>query len=441
MNRRDEYLQTFITQFVCLFLGVFSSVLASRCLLPEGRGQMGAIQYYPTLLGTFFPLAVPQAITLFMSADPKRSDIYSRAGIQISLLLSLLGVILFTIFSPFTLSVKNSYLIRPVVIACLAAAPMVFIPSIQAIYRGDQQFNWINRSLIIVAVLYPINLSVLWFLGRLTPLNAVLAGFVGNYLVCGLGVIGKIKQWRAVRVNLQDYKDLLIQGIRFFGPVLAILLFQMSDRALLMNLTNLKQLGFYVVAYSATYPLTLVTEPFLQIGFVEIASQNSIENKQSIFLRRFKLAQVILLPMFFLMGMFLYPFIRFLQGSEFIPAIYPAYICLIAMFIKSLSRYWENSLRTVNLNRTSIFANIFSLVLMAGLAYCFVPNYGVIGFSIILGLVELFKLVFMIYYSKQIFISGSLKTIFFNRSDIELVLEHVKEVVSKMRKSTTRARE
>ena len=64
---------------ICLLGGAVSGIVSARLLQPAGRGEMAVIQYFPSLIGAFFCLAIPSAVTLFISRCPERHGAKLRA--------------------------------------------------------------------------------------------------------------------------------------------------------------------------------------------------------------------------------------------------------------------------------------------------------------------------------------------------------------------------
>lgn len=379
-----DYLGTFLTQMICLLGGVVSGIVSARLLQPTGRGEMAIIQYFPNLIGTFFCLAIPSAITLFISRYPERHAEYSTAGLRLSIVLGIAGAILFAAVAPMTLAPKDAHLAWPVALTCLAAPVIVVNPHLWAIYRGLKQYHWANSMVILTATMYPCFLIMLWLFGWISPMHAVMASLAAQAVVLlpnlwRLGIATLVRP-----VPWYIYQECLSQGLRYFFPVVAVTIFQMADRIILMHTTNLSELGFYAVAYGFTFPIILTVEPFVQIGFVEISGAGSQTLSVDILIRRFHMAQIVLVLACLFMAPCIRPFISYGLGKEFLPASKVAYILLAAMLLRAMSRVLENGLRAVNRNWQGTMANLISLVLLIGLSLLFVPNHGSVGFSLAL---------------------------------------------------------
>ena len=125
-NKAWVYFSSTTTTFICLVISVVSGVIAARLLGPGGRGELVVIQYYPTIMGAIFCLAIPQALTYFIVREPEHQSQTITAGIHLSLLLGIAGALFFALVAPLGLPHdQNSELAKAVVIACLAAPAMV----------------------------------------------------------------------------------------------------------------------------------------------------------------------------------------------------------------------------------------------------------------------------------------------------------------------------
>jgi O-antigen/teichoic acid export membrane protein len=380
-NKTFVYLSTSVTNGICLAFGVISGILTARLLGPEGRGELAIIAYFPGLIGAFFPLAVPQALTLFLAKDPGKKSEIAAAGLHISLVFGLVGAILFALVAPYTLTADKKSLGWAVAVACLASPAMVINPGMYAIQRGLHHFNAVNGFLVFSAGSMVVGLLGLWWTNAVSPLRIVLLtqGIQVLIVLLHIGLLGLPNVTR--RPGWETYRTCLLKGIKFFVPVIALTFYFMSDRGILIRTTTLEQIGFYSVAFSVTFPLTLAVEAFAQIGFVEIAGINDESTSLALAARRFQMAQFVVLISAILLLPLVAPLIRFAFGERFSPAILPAYYLVGGMSLRGLAKVLESGLRARDLSLPGTLSGIVSLCLLIGLGAWLVPTRGVEGFG------------------------------------------------------------
>jgi O-antigen/teichoic acid export membrane protein len=400
-NKAWVYFSTSGTSLVCVVLGCVSGILAARLLKVEGRGELAAIAYFPGLMAAFFPLAMPQALTFFVSKEPHRKEEIAAAGFRISLLFGIVGAVAIAFLSKYTLTAENRHLAKSIALVCLMAPAMVVNPHLYAIHRGVHRFSLVNGLLISVAAGYILLLGVL----GLTNMASAFTVAVG--MQCLQIAVAIISAWCIgsclfrIRVEWSTYKLCLLQGLKFWLPALALTLFVISDRAILIRTTTLKQMGYYAAAFAVGFPFSLVSEGFAQIGFVEISGTNNRQIASDLLARRFQMVQVVALCAV-LAGL---PLIRMVIqygfGKEFIAAVPVAYFVVIAMALRGLSWTLECGLRAKNLIRPGIAANLTSFGCLVFFAALLVPSGKAEGFGIALLLAQSIGLAVMVVATKR----------------------------------------
>src|SRR3954454_18878470 len=67
-------------------LGLVAGALAARLLGPEGRGELAAIQTWPTCVATIAAVGLPEALVYFNSRNRKETAAYFVSGMLLLLL-------------------------------------------------------------------------------------------------------------------------------------------------------------------------------------------------------------------------------------------------------------------------------------------------------------------------------------------------------------------
>ena len=274
-------------------LGAVSGLLVSRLLMPRGRGELAILLYFPTLMGAFFSLGTPQAITALISKGTERTEEILTTGFRLAIAQVLVAIPLFVLCAPLTLTGDNRQLAVPVEISCACGAFMILVPYLNAMAYGLKRFTWVNAVTLASQASYVVALLVFWIAGILTPLAATLAALGSQLLQCLLHLIHIKPSWLNKKLPRGAYSECLGLGIRFAAPSFAAVVLLNSDRAILIRTTTLEQIGYFAIAFAVTMPITLTTEAFTQIGFVEVSSAQTAEASFSLMLRRFHMAQVV----------------------------------------------------------------------------------------------------------------------------------------------------
>jgi O-antigen/teichoic acid export membrane protein len=361
-------------------LGAVSGLLVSRLLMPRGRGELAILLYFPTLMGAFFSLGTPQAITALISKGTERTEEVLTTGFRLAVAQVLVAIPLFVLCAPLTLTGDNRQLAIPVEISCACGAFMILVPYFNAMAYGLKRFTWVNAVTLASQASYVLALLILWFAGALTPLAAALAALGSQLLQCVLHLIHIKPGWLNKKLPRGAYSECLGLGIRFAAPSLAAVVLLNSDRAILIRTTTLEQIGYFAIAFAVTMPITLTTEAFTQIGFVEVSSAQSAEASFSLMLRRFQMAQVVAGVSFLFACALIDPVIRFGFGKTYLSAIPAAYPLALAMSLRAMTRTLENNLRGLRFIVPGTVGAAINLTALIVLSVLFVPRWGAFGF-------------------------------------------------------------
>ena len=348
-NRAWTYVSTFSAAAATLGLGAIYGILAARLLGPVARGELAVLIYFPTLIGCFGPLAVPQALTYRVSRSPGTAAEDVTAGTRIAFGLSLLSCCCFFFLSPLFLGGSSKGLASAVKWACVGAPAMVVNPHVYAMQRGLGRFDRVNALMVTAAAGNLLGLGALWLSGNVSPLSLVGAQLVVQTLVAVANLCGlRELEWLGA-VRPQAYWSCLRQGLWFFPPVAAFLVFTNVDRAILIRTTTLEQIGYYTVAMALATPMmSIALELFGNVMFVEVAGQTSVGSQADLVVRRFHLAQIVLASGAFVICLLADPLIRLAFGSKFVPAISVVRLLAWTMCARGLSVALDHSLRARN---------------------------------------------------------------------------------------------
>ena len=395
-NKAWIYLSTTVTNFLCLFFGIISGVLSARLLGPQARGELAILLYYPGLIGCIFSLAVPQALSFLIAKDLEKQKEIASAGLKLSLILGLVGSLLFALIAPYSLTESNSHLYLAIIVSCLFSLPMVLNPHLYAIHRALHHFDWVNGTILFTAIGYVILLVCLWAIDSLTPLATTIGSLllqlsISILLIWKLG-LSTLK----TKIRRETYKNCLMLGIRFFFPVAVITLYVMSDRAILIRTAPLVEIGYYAVAFAVAFPLTILTEAFVQVGFVEISGIKGEQDAKDLIVRRFQMSQLVSLISVLIILMAAQPLIRFGFGKEFLSAIPAARILIPAMALRGLANLLVSSMRAYNLTWPGVVSGLLSLISLGSIGFWLVPPGDIMYFAFAILFAEMVGIVFLV---------------------------------------------
>jgi O-antigen/teichoic acid export membrane protein len=309
---------------------------------------LAVLAFFPAMLGSIFCLAVPQAITYFVARERQAAARYFSAGLLCAALLGVVGAGLAAFLAPRFLLPENAHLAGQVALVCLLGWPMVVVPSLIGVAQGVNAFGAVNTYLLANATLYLLTLFTLFSIDCLTPLSAELAA-LACVLVAG-GWLGA-RTLTLVGTLAWPERGLVAQiaskAVLFFLPVMALILLGQADRATLIRMGAVADLGYYAVAFSTAYPLALAGEAISQVSFVHVAAAASRADALELLTRLFRVERTLLSAGAVLYAIGAPVLVVLVYGQHFRPAVAPTSVLVAALALRGLARPLENGLRAL----------------------------------------------------------------------------------------------
>jgi O-antigen/teichoic acid export membrane protein len=240
-------------------MGMGTGIIAARLLGAQGRGELAAIQTWPSFIGALAMMGMPEAIIYHSARDSGAAGEYLGSGILLAVIASLPFMPVAYFMMPVLLHAQSPTIIR-------AARWYLFIVPIYATVgmlhnplRGLNDFVPWNILRICPLLTWFVVLALAWIFGRTTP--TVLAGANLAGLSALLVPSMLIVRRRIPRPFLPDYRNLgsmLQYGIPCVTTKVPQVLNLRLDQMLMAAIIPPQQLGLYVVAVawsSASEPL------------------------------------------------------------------------------------------------------------------------------------------------------------------------------------------
>lgn len=363
-SRGWHYFSSTAVSFICLFLGVFSGILTARLLGPTGRGELAILAYFPTLVGGFFSLGLPEAVGFLINHRRHDRDEVISASIHLSLTFGLVGASCFAFVASVWLADNSGHLIPAAVMSSLCAVAMAVNPTLSFIHRNTGSINLVNLVTLFIPVVYCIVLSVFFLIGLHDPsvVNLSALAIQSVVMVFYIWKLGFYQRFQIV--SKSAYLLCLSHGRHFFLPALVLTVFGLIDRSVLISRTTLEQIGFYAIGISISTPVALVIEAFAYVGFVEVAGAEGPVEKTRIMVTRFQVAQLVVVLTAFAVGLLLPYLIRYGFGTTFSPVIPVAYWLVATQALRGLNKMLNHYLRATNCTLSVSIAYMIGLIML-----------------------------------------------------------------------------
>jgi O-antigen/teichoic acid export membrane protein len=259
-----------VYSFGALFLkgiSFFLLPLYTKLLSPAEYGVLDLLSTFANILDVSLSLGLLQVVMIeyYHYSDEKRSALFSKVistFLTISTLLYGIALIVAIIFKgSFFPGVKN-YLLLIVT----ATSYLTFFQSFLILVLRQQQKATRVTLLQIISGSVSIALNILFVYGWLWGVEGILwSSFIGviGFMIYSWWYIFKELKVR-YELNLAEAKALIKLGLPFVPNALALWLMSSANRWILLNYTNLDEVGYFSVAFKFSSMFDpLIIQPFL----------------------------------------------------------------------------------------------------------------------------------------------------------------------------------
>ncbi len=359
-------------------------VINARWLGPEGVGVFALLAIIPTLSFQFGSLGLGTSFAFFVARKRVTVQKIMRVTWAIGLAMSLVAcLILLTIrryeFSPWNnIDTELFYLVLPVV-------PIFFVRSYMGrILSGQLRFFVLNLAHIIRALLSSFLTVLFVVVMHFGVKGAVYALAISEFVVLAYYVVhllgsggltndeepateGGLKMIQLWQYSRWSYLNIMCTEAYERLPML-----------FLENFTNLAMIGNFSRAYNMSQRPRLAITSFSQLLFPYTAASETGRAVQRTNMLCRNMLMVMLL-MAVLLGLMMKPFVLFVYGERFRPAVTVLYALLPAITLFPADQFLAVHLAGDGKPKLTFLTSLCGTVAAVGLCIFLVPKYGALG--------------------------------------------------------------
>ena len=381
-----------------LVLGVFTAALTARFLLPEGRGALAAVLFWPQLIAGVGLLSLNEAATYSIGSQPERASKITASCVWLALLLAGVAMIAGYALLSFLLGEEREHLLF------LARVYLFYIPfnflalSLLGVDQGKLRFTRYNAFRLMVPLIYLSGLLVLWATDQVAVAWVVGVNLLGT-LVATLTRLGLHGRRLLVLPSWQEARILLRIAVRFHPATLLLLLAAQADLFVVLTLWDDATLGVYVVALSlASTGLIVVSGTVHRVLFPQLAHLSDPAAQAAFLTRAVRYSTVLVVGLAIPVALTLPWLVRILFGPAFGGAVPVAFLLLLVFPAVALKTILIQCLRGMGEGRPGTIAAAISLGAILILAWPLGMMIGLPGVPIALGLANVAGLAFIAYH-------------------------------------------
>ena len=401
-----------ISQVPQLLSGILVSILSTRILGPEGKGIFGIITYDIMFFGLLMGLGVNMAASFFIAS--KQTDAPKILGLGLYHLIlntTALALFLFGLHLAWpqnSIVPSNDSFSLVFIYVIVAFALNYFMSTMSSVFYGSKKFKYLNRSLIIKAI---VNLSVfgcLYWIHLQSPLGidavilASLLVIIIQSIYWLVAYIIEFGAWPVLGKSVREQITLLLSFsiIGYFSNLLNFLNYRL-DIYIVESYTTLDQVGFYILAVNLTQMLWLVSDPIAGIIKPYLADPKFKPVRIRFFEAYQRLNATIIMVLSIIGWLLAEWLIPLLYGEAFRTAVIPFRILLIGNFFACSSKVYGVYNFVSNKIKYNLQATAVGLIMTISFDFLWIPSYGITGaawasnvayFAIFVYLVAVYKI-------------------------------------------------
>jgi O-antigen/teichoic acid export membrane protein len=398
------WLWTFGVSSLNLACGVVTGILAARFLLPEGRGVLAAITFWPGLIWSLAMLGLRDAVAHRIAQSTSPTATVVASGFYVTLGLAALTAAVTALALPFLLGEAR----RPFWLAAEIYA-VTFIPlsslvaTLRAIDQGELRFARYNLWGLSSALVYLCGLLTIWALDLISVTTALAAFWLGTALTALALLASRARQLRA-RPSRAESAHLFRLGASFQTTNLAFLLGTQIDRLTVILFWGDAAVGLYVVALTWAFAgLNTITFSFRTVLFPHLAAEADAGRRRALLADGIRYASCLLTFATLALASVTGWLLPLLFGTSFAGAVPVALALLAAFWPLALRQVAIQSLRGLGQVRPGTIAESIAILVFVACVWPLGQGLGLLGVALGVLLGNLASLAYLMHHLRRQF--------------------------------------
>ena len=359
-------------------LFALSSIVVSRMLLPEGRGELATLITYSELLSYVTIFGIHQATSHAIARRPESTGKITKEACVLTFVLSGVASLLGAAFGPYFLPADKQFL------APLLRVFMIYVLLynmnwvLNSAAQGGFRFGWYNICRVMVPVSYLLGVCGAWFFNVADVQTVSWCRLLSLLLVIAVQLYGLRFVLRDQRSTVQDYSRLLRHGLKLHPPHVADSIQVCLDPLLVVLLLPIEDVGLYAAAISVARIQLGMGMAYTDALFVKVSEQTDHAAGVRVLLSLIRRAQFYLILT--TSGVMLATpwVIDILFGRAFAPAIPAALVLEMATCIAALAMVVDQGMRSLGHASICTLGYLVGISVVATGGCLFVQSGGIV---------------------------------------------------------------
>ena len=369
---------------------IVQGILLARLLGPVGRGEFAAVILWPSLFAAIGLFGVGTALARRAGTETDHAAL-TRAGLILGFGLAVVTSVTCYLIMPLLLKGEGASLLR----MSRGFVPFIFFNHMTLVFvsidQGGGNFKAFNWTRVLVNPIYLAMVTALWLSGANEVFPFALALMTANAVLLLLRSIQFRRENRFLG-PVCPLRPIARDAVRFGLADLLSPLYQQIDKALLLYLLGVRNLGYYTVALAASSVAGSLASALSSVAFGISAQEKGAEAFARIS-KVFRCSAWAWLMMGTGLAIAMPVLLPFVFGKEFAPAIWPAILLLPGGVFAGQASILEQSLRAQGRAFVGLEARIIGLISMVPVAWFASRIWGLSGVPLAYDLAQLLCLI------------------------------------------------
>lgn len=400
---RPLIFRTLITTFALAGLNLVNSILLSRWLGPDGRGEIAAAMLWPTLMVYLSSMGLITAIMYFSARPESRpQQIFANAS-WLAPIQGAVAILAGFVALPWLLHSQTAEVVTASKVYLLVIPISLLAQYGISILQGQMRiaaFNWMR---LILPVGYLTGTVILMLAGRLTLFNIILLHLLLNLIALVVMLIPLSRAGVRLRFGVDR---LLVKQMFKYGAKVQIggitgMANMSLDQVLMAAWLPPDRLGLYVVAVSAASLAQVFSQAVQMVLTPSITQKESPAERASVLQGAFRRYWLLSLLTTLGIAAMLPLAIPLVFGANFKEAVWPAEVLLLGIFFLGAKDVLGGGAQALGDPWLGTKSQLVALVVTIVLLYLLLPKMGIMGAAIATAAAYLTQLVVVAFGLRQ----------------------------------------
>jgi O-antigen/teichoic acid export membrane protein len=378
---------TVMTEIAIYASGLVTGVLTARLLMPEGRGAVAAILFWPQLLAAIGLLSLNDAATFRIGTTPTRAETIVRSALFMALPLAGVSVLVAYHALPLLLGDGRAHLLPIARTYLLVFVPFNYLALVLLSRdQGELRFARYNALRFLMPATYLVGLGVLWATDRVSVGGVVGANCAAVVIAALVRLVlqpGLVSGWP----SRQEASALVKLSARLHAGTVLLFAAEQADKLVVLMLWDDVALGQYVVALTvAASGLAVVTTALRRVLYPHLARRQGTADATGLLARTVRYTTLAIAAVSVPLVLGMPSIIATVFGPAYADATGPAMVLVIAYGLIGLKSVVMDGVRGIGEPETAAATAGVSVTVFLIVAWLIGTRHGLAGVGMALAL-------------------------------------------------------